>query len=55
MKVIKILLKRMKILVELVLYPVKFAGGRASDRMRQKMGNSAAFSREIMWQIMRVF
>ena len=23
---------------------------RASDRVRQKMGNSAAFSREIMWQ-----
>ena len=35
---------------------------RASDRVRQKMGNSAAFSREIMrqersimWQIMRFF
>ena len=23
---------------------------RASDRLRQKMGNFAAFSREIMWQ-----
>ena len=35
---------------------------RASDRVRQKMGNSAAFSSEIMqqemsimWQIMRFF
>ena len=35
---------------------------RASDRVRQKMGNSAAFSREIMrqersimWQIVRFF
>ena len=28
---------------------------RASDRLRQKKGNFAAFSREIMRQIMRFF
>ena len=27
-----------------------FSFNRASDRVWQKMGNSAAFSREIMWQ-----